>query len=186
MFVSLQTSQVQKKWQNPLKPPVRACTHTPLWSINIFIYCTHVTKIEGLLTHFSLLSYVCVRFSFERWHVHTQLRRRLQILYIIQPWKQPCFTLLNIYIYIYIYMYQLIRIIYIYIALYIHSCFVKFPYFLWTGNSNCSISLHLSNLLYSFLHTSPFFPHWNIPTLTRLHSSWPSEASLCTYTDTKV
>lgn len=48
------------------KPSVRACIHTPLWSINILIYCTHVTKIEGLLTHFSVLSDVCVRLSFER------------------------------------------------------------------------------------------------------------------------
>lgn len=139
-YVSLQTSQVQKTTTSInrevlpcTKPSVRACTHTPLWSINILIYCTHITKIEGLLTHFSVLSYVCVYICLLKDDTYTHNRGgafKSSTLYNTQnyllPWKQTCFTLLNIYLYIY----QLIRIIYIYIALYIHSCFVKFPFVL--------------------------------------------------------
>lgn len=87
------------------KPSVRACTHTPLWSINSLINCTHITKIEGPLTHTSVCSYECVC-RLKRTHMY--LWRGLHIFYIIQHSDLfasfEATTLLNIYIYIYIYI----------------------------------------------------------------------------------
>lgn len=174
--MSLHTLHRSKTWLNPTEKcspalaSVRACTHTPLWSIDILKHCTHVAKIQGLLTHCTVRVHVCLLKHDTQKHTHaphswgevfkssTLYNTRSYLL----PWKQPCFALLNIYIYcvyIYPYIYQLIHIIYNYIALYIHSCLVKIPFVLWTRNSNCSSSRLLSKVLSSFLQISPFSHH---------------------------
>lgn len=92
-YVSLQTSQVQKR-QNPtekcfpaLKPPRQSLyTHPLVVHQYSHILYTHHKKRRTPHTPLSAFSCVCVHLSFERWHIHThtQLRRGLQILYIVQ------------------------------------------------------------------------------------------------------
>lgn len=129
IFVS-QTSQVKK---NPmLITPARTHTPTPLWSINILIYCTHITKIERLLTHFHLCVQVCTcTFAF----INTSQQVPSNPLHYIpnngHSHERNHMSLLNrLYImHICIFIYQLM--FYIYKRLYIHS--------LWKP---CSISIH--------------------------------------------
>lgn len=123
--------------------PIRARTPTPLWSINILIYCTHMTKIERLLTHFLLCVCGCAHVHLPLYtHTHTPQEVPSNPLHYITN-NHSCFhernhiSLLNsLYImYICVYLYQLM--FYIYKRLYIHS-FVK-P----------QEHLHLPNLLFS-------------------------------------
>lgn len=130
--------------------PARARTPTPLWSINILIYCTHITKIERLLTHFHLCVQVCTcTFAF----IHTPQEVPSNPLHYIpnngHSHERNHMSLLNrLYImyYICIFIYQLM--FYIYKRLYIHS--------LWNP---CSISIY---------PPSSFYLWWNIPNISPL------------------
>ena len=167
-YVCLQTSQVQKTTKSNrevlpcTKPSVRACAHTPLWSINILMYCTHITKIEGLLAHLSALSYVCVHKSLKRWHIHThthtQLRRRLQILYIIQhselfaSLEATMFHSLK-YIYLYLYIYLSAYTYHLYLYSIIHTfLFCEIPFCLANREFQPSPSIYPT----SFIHSSKY------------------------------
>lgn len=97
--------------------PARVHTPTPLWSINILIYCTHITKID---THFHLCVQVCTcTFAF----IHTPQEVPSNPLHYIpnngHSHERNHMSLLNrLYImYICIFIYQLM--FYIYKRLYI-------------------------------------------------------------------
>lgn len=102
--------------------PVRTRTPTPLWSINILIYCTHIKKIERLLTHCEC-GCTCVHLSLDTYtpqevpsnplHYITNNNGCFRGSHAIVTLKQTVY---------YVSIYQLV--FYIYISLYIHS-FVK-------------------------------------------------------------